>query len=68
MCLIIHSVCCVWVSVLRAWVCRIMEAALGGDGGAMDHVVDEVFFQGSISEAILRAQGNDLVLIVFVAG
>ncbi|KAG0599137.1 hypothetical protein M758_12G130700 [Ceratodon purpureus] len=47
-----------------------MEAA-GGDGGAMDHMADggeEVFFRGSISEAIVRAQGSDLVLIVFVSG
>lgn len=47
-----------------------IEAAPGG-GGAMDpQDVDggEIFFKGSISEAIVRAQATDFVLIVFVAG
>lgn len=51
-----------------------MEAARG-DGGAFDHTSDGdvnvpsgIFFKGSTSEAIARAQQDDLVLIVFVAG
>lgn len=51
-----------------------MEAA-PGDGGAFDHTSDGdvnvpsgIFFKGSTSEAIARAQQDDLVLIVFVAG
>ena len=56
------------------WHLGVMEAVPGG-GEVVDHVMAEgegdgaeIFFKGSISEAIVRAQAKDLVLIVFVAG